>query len=244
MSTDTLATGINAQTVVDAVAELLMVNSEKYPSYKLAHIKKHYTDTVKFIISSALLERYTAPRPKANSNTTIDDDNIREAIQLIGQFDANRYKKLPLILQQFIWLAGSVDNLPISRLVIVSSLNTLDHMDVISIIIHFGGSMHAPNIPSECNMCGGPYVVHNNPMVSEDSYICQMCIDKLLSTINFRSEDFILYGSSKNDFSIKVLNYTVKVVDKLFIFTKEPTSVYSYQPSLPFEEYQNNIALV
>lgn len=227
------------ESVSSAVSTLLIANAERYLDTRLKVIKDNYTPVLKFIVSSAVTNRFSPWSPRVNSNTSNDSEAITKALALICKFNENEYKKQSLVLQHFVWFAASHHNLPVTRPSTLVGLGVFDKEELVEILLDAGCELSA-SIPKvskpKCPMCG---VNH-----TDDSDVCSDCYQKLLSTINFRVEDFKLYGTALENFSTQVKNFRVDVIDKLFTFTRTPYTESFYEPMLPFEEYQNDLAIV
>lgn len=228
--------------ITAAVGTILLAAKQNYKGITVSVIANDYTDMVKFILSSALLSRYKAPQPKVTvltQTTEISDENINLAVSLIGNFDEEQYKKLPLVLQHFVYFSSNVNALPVGATTIITHWLTYPGYEVIDILLNNGATVGPKQSKVKdsltCPMCGSR---------TANEGICSVCYDKLLSTINFRVEDFKLYGSSLRDFRTQVKNYDVQVIDKLFTFTRTSHTESMYEPMLPFEEYQNNTAIL
>lgn len=231
----------NPPDIIEAVATIYLAQQEKYPSLKIRTISTAYTDTVKFIFSSAVLNRYSAPPPRANKAVTVDETAINLAMSVITNFDEFTYKQLPLILQQFVWFCSDSSNLPASKNFIVVSLNTYSYDEVLNILRKSGHTVDVvTNEATAYNLC--PMCGINKLPKSGD--VCSECYSKLLSVLNFRTESFKLYGIAMHNFTTQVRNFRIDVVDKLFAFTAVATTTEQYQPNLPFEEYRNDTAIV
>lgn len=198
---------------------------------RLAKYKASMNDCLSYILSSAILDRYRAPKPKyLGTNTTVVWGDI---IKCISNFSLDVYYKLPLVSQQFVYFSASLSYHPfVQQKWVVENINK--HYEAKDIILPCVVTKKESN-DTLCKMCGLREAV---------DVVCYPCMNKLIDTIQARRESFVLYGTSYKDFSINVLDFKIDVKGKCYTFTLLPYSRVEYEPLLPFVELQNDIAIL
>lgn len=216
--------------IAQTINNILEAQNEK-GTLRLAKYRASMNDCLSFILASAVLDRYRAPKPKyLGTDTTVVWNDI---INCISNFSLDTYYKLPLLSQQFVYFSASLTYHPFVQHKWVVE-NVSKHYVAKDIVLPCIVAQKITN-DTLCKMCG---LRHTSRTV------CTPCINKLLGAVQARRESFVLYGMSYKDFAVDILDFNVDVKGKCYTFTLLPYSTVQYEPLLPFVELQSDTAIL
>lgn len=209
------------------------IEYEKRPMAKMAVISKYITPTVELFLNIKYHELIKAcPVPRFNMQEATDEEILTVVKDILssGIISQKTFYSLPFKAQQVLRYMSDRYSLGLSKpqiLSIVPMIHTIPNLyKLLDITIE-------PVMDEKCPKCG----VHH-------SGLCDSCITDIVKTTEYRSESFTLYGISRSDFEYTFRDWNLVVKDNVFTFTRLNESIETYEPKLPFEEYQDNLTII
>ncbi len=205
------------------------IKNESKPTIKMRYLQD-IPEFSKMLLSIYVFEWVDkVPVPKWNSMEVSDTDITIVIVDVIrnGMFDTKRYYKLPFKVQQVLYYISKGSDFGLNDKHIMSTCGVVSKMDVLRIL-----NLTEVASKPKCPRCG-----------IESEHLCEKCIELLKTSMDYRVTSFEVYGVSLEDFSTTILDWKIDVKNSKYTFTKIDSNE-TYQPKLPFEEYQNNLALL
>ena len=231
------------QDITELVHKIIKVQKSKSLAFKRASYIQYKSPLQDFVLSSALLNRYNVLRTYNNTNHTITQDHINNALHCIRKFDIIQYKGLPLVLQYFVMFCGALQSHGIKNTDVVHLVNKLYSRTDIAMLLgrqlNITAELHDYIVDStiKCAKCG------QRLPLNEDE-LCEECVQKLHNTIEYRRESFYLYGTCYRNFSTSIKDFNITATDLRFNFELTSSTNEIFEPCLPFVEYQDNVSIL
>jgi len=217
------------------VAQLLhKALGENRPLLKMKILNDNQSPLLRVILSLARWEMFVTPKPRWTTTTEAEmtSSECSKALEQLltsGEIDANTFYTYPLQVQQVLHYSSTYKFIGLNPAQLVSTTDLLSIDDIATEV----GIAIKPQEVNTCPKCGQP----------SDS-ICKRCILSLINSINFRGQDFTLYGTAIRDFQVQLRDWDIVVTKGEYKFTRLENTTESYQPALPFEEYQDNVSVL
>jgi hypothetical protein len=175
------------------------------------------------------------PSPKWNNTEALPSDVLTAVKTIITSemYNAKSYYQLPFTVQKVLYYMSDSNALGLQTSHLHSVVNIIPKTDILL-------QLDITDLPTDnlCPRC-------EETLDLEDCVVCSNCLDSLWRATEYRVGDFILYGVSRRDFTVKLQAYEIQVEKGKYTFTYTKTNAdYPYQGSLPFVEYQDDVSVL
>lgn len=184
---------------------------------------KVHKDIIDIILSSTLqykqkipVARYNMLKPEASDLTIVDS--------LLTKFSSEVFYKLPFILQRLFMLSVN------------KKYYRLNDGKLRRLVTRWYDIPQEVALDNKCKRC------YN----SSSDILCDTCKTKIETCAEYHCTSFTVTGTTIEPFEYNFKDWSVKVTNYgEYTFTKLDKSISkTYQPKLPFIDYQNNLNLI